>query len=240
MRNLEPIYYTGIEYFRGPDLQSLKANDYFVCLKNIRPLLAMDSFLKAEAGFYINWIKNLRSGGYDDLTSLRLHYYTKNNNPNEIPEVIQSFANNNPNTLSLYAPARELPNSNVPPEESDAYNLRFRNFLNSYTQIALDLLESLAEKKIRLLIANYRLNQYPLPTVQSCFEDVFKNNSKFYNQQEGNYTKQQLWEDFERSDSTAIWKHMFIEMLLPGDYPYYDSPIPDSFKKQFLKEIQLD
>lgn len=201
---------------------------YFDCIKVIKPLLADFNSSSSTPGFYIN----ISGNSSNRLNVVRLTFFTYN--PEETKKIIDRFLNNNTNVVSL--PLEDFRDENFKkPIEcriSEGYGgeeIRFRNFLNSYTHIGLDLLDYDILYS-RRLVAEYRLT-YSTQRI-SCkplFEHPFSRHSKFFNQLDG-YSIEQLWNDLNFWHSKGDWAHFLVNMLLPGDWIYAS----EDFQRFFL------
>lgn len=250
MNNLTIDNPFGVKFFRFSNLQPLNINGYFSCLNLIKPLFERQDFKDSTSGFYINYITNSEDGN-----SVRLTYFT--NNKAETSRAIKNFLNTNSNIVLFPSKdSYESGKGNIA-EGYGGENLRFRRFLNAYTQIGLDLL-GYNILYSRRLAAEYRLN-YSTQKI-SCkplFESAFTKHSKFFNQLDTS-SIEQLWKDLnfwhtiKNTNYVADWAHFLVNMLLPGDFtdiPYFvgffrnPNPEPPIIGKQkiiMLKIFNLD
>jgi len=238
MNDLSAKHLLGKEYFRFSSLESLDANRYFDCLNILKSLLRDPDFKKSTPGFYINYITNSIEDGDDGKNSIRLTYFTIDTS--KTLELIENFEKTNSDKIRIYhSKTTERPNKNSASLCTEE-ELRFRKFLNAYTQIGLDLLENFGRLCTRRLVATYRFNDFPLPSPKSFFKSVFYKHSEFFRQLNNIYSAQQLWEDLDRKDSRGVWVHFLVNMLLPGDFNIYGIPIPEEYKKLLFDKVKLD
>lgn len=243
MNSLPLKHSLGIEFFRFSDLESLDANGYFDCLDLLRPLFKNSDFRNSTPGFYINHITNRKENDDDGKDSVRLTYFTVN--AIETDGAIKNFVKMNSDKTRIYEPksstrlvAKEL-------KSCDPKLLKFRKFLNAYTQIGLDLLENFGRICTRRLVAKYRFDCHPHTPMWAIrpkpfFEPVFSRHSQFFRQLNDDYSTNQLWEDLKRVDEYGIWLHFLVNMLLPGDYNKYGYVIPKELKKVVLENKSLN
>lgn len=135
--------------------------------------------------------------------------------------------------------------------------LRFRNFLHTYTQIGLDLLDYDILYS-RRLVAEYRLTYSPQKiSCRPLFEPAFTEHSRFFNQLDTS-SVEQLWKDLNYwhpirdTGYVADWAHFLVNMLLPGDWIYMPKfttffinraskpPIVGEQKAEMLRMFNLD
>lgn len=231
MNSLSVIHKQGIEFFRLSDLRTLNVDRYFDCLDLMRSLFEDPRFKNSTPGFYINYITNKRESGNDGGNSVRLTYFTID--AAETIMTIKDFEKNNSDKIRIYeCKDTRRPNVNKITEECDEKLLRFRNFLNTYTQIALNLLENYGRLPTRKLITEYRLKhlQQNVPPNQ-FFETIFTKHSDYFVQLKDSFLANQFWQDLIRWDSHGFWLHFLVNMLLPNDLPYHIS-----IKERFHKE----
>jgi len=177
------------------------------------------------SGFYLNV-------GNGRLNSVRLSYFT--NNIKATKKVIQEFLDgtNSITLLDSKEPHRVRFSQNYGGNE-----LSFRRFLYTYTKIGLDLLK-FDVLYSRRLVAVYRLTYSPQKiSCKPLFESAFGKHSDYFGQLIGS-SQRQLWKDLnywhpiQNSQYCADWAHMFVNMLLPGDWIY----IPE-YSNLFLNRI---
>lgn len=197
---------------------------YFNCVKAIKSLLENFDSSSSIPGFYINISGNISN----HLNIVRLTFFT--NNPEETKKIIDKFLSNNTNVVSL--PLGDFGDENFKkPMEckiSEGYGgeeIRFRNFLNTYTHIGLDLLEYdiLYSRRVmseyRLTYSTQKISPRPL------FEPIFSKHSKFFLQLDSG-SIEKLWKDLyfwhpiRIPGCVADWTHFLVNMLLPGDWIY--------------------
>jgi len=211
----------GKKYLKTSDIL---IEGYFECIKAIKPLLANFDSSSSTPGFYINISENKSN----KLNIVRLTFFTYA--PGETEKIIEVFLKDNSNIISL--PVEDFNDKNfkkpIECKISEGYGgeeIRFRNFLNNYTHIGLDLLDYDVLYS-RRLVAEYRLTYSPRKT--SCkplFEPIFSKHSKFFNLLNDS-SKKQLWKDLDfwhtirGTDYVADWAHLLVNMLLPGDWIY--------------------
>jgi hypothetical protein len=230
-------------FFRFPNLKPLKkAEEYFSCLKLLRPLFGSSGFKASTLGYYLNY----------NTQSVRLTYFT--NNETETKEAIDNFLNENGGIALSECEAPKIGNI---AKRYGGDNLRFRRFLNTYTQIGLDLLDYDILYS-RRLVAEYRLT-YSTQKI-SCnplFEPAFTKHSKFFSQLD-TQSVEQMWEDLNfwhphpnKPGCVADWAHFLVNMLLPGDYIYTNNegpfinpsasaPITGSQKEEVLRRLNIE
>ncbi|MBZ9572158.1 hypothetical protein KJA15_02415 [Patescibacteria group bacterium] len=211
----------------------LKASDtpiegYFECIKAIKPLLANFDSSSSTPGFYINISENKSN----QLNIVRLTFFTYASEETE--KIIEIFLKNNSNIISL--PVEDFDDKNfkepIECKISEGYGgeeIRFRNFLNTYTHIGLDLLDYDILYS-RRLVAEYRLTYSPQRiSCKPLFEPPFIKHSKFFNQLD-DYSVEQLWNDLNFWHSKGDWTHFLVNMLLPGDWIFAS----ENFQRFFL------
>jgi len=197
----------GTAFFTSNNLKSLDIEEYFSCLNLLQPFLKSSDFVGSTEGFYINYIN-----------SVRLSYFI--NDKVKVIEIIKDFLNRNI-ALSLSRSLEEPKPDKVSVDYGD-HELRFRKFLNTYTQIGLDLLDY-DTLYSRRLVAEYRLiySRQKIPC-RSLFEPSFRKHSEFFNNLD-NLSVEQLWKDLDYwypigNGYVADWAHLLVNMLLPGDW----------------------
>jgi hypothetical protein len=205
-------------------ISDIPIEGYFECIKAIKPLLTNFDSSSSMLGFYINISENETNR----LNIVRLTFFTHDSEETE--KIIGPFLSNNTNVISL--PLEDFGDENfkepIECKISEGYGgeeIRFRNFLNIYTHIGLDLLDYDILFS-RRLVAEYRLT-YSTQKI-SCkplFKPVFSKHSKFFNLL-NNSSRKQLWKDLDfrhtikGTNFVADWAHFFVNMLLPGDWIY--------------------
>lgn len=192
-------------YFRFSVDQKLNDDEYFNCLRKIKNLFQDPDFESSIPGFYINFIRG----------SLRLCYYTID--VKKTRQAKEVFLGKNPE-IKIF--------SSQEPEEAqklkncDDNDLRFRNFLTTYSQIGLDLIDCNNFQYIRDLVAGYRFAYICVGRISSrpFFEAAFSKYSNFFNQMNLSMVEQ-FWKDLDRYDDEGRpdWAHYFVNMLLPYD-----------------------
>lgn len=237
MNNLPANHLLGIEFFRLADSKSLDSEGYFDCLDLLRTLFRKPDFENSTPGFYINYITNIEEGN-DGGNSVRLTYFTVD--AQETDNAIKNFVKMNNEKIGVYEATTTRRPITKDLENCDPALLRFREFLNTYTHIGLDLLENFGRLCTRRLIATYRFDDFPLPSSKSFFESLFYKHSEFFRKLSNDYSAQQLWEDLDRKDSRGVWVHFLVNMLLPGDFNTYGIPVPEEIKKLLLDKMKLD
>jgi len=235
MNNLTTDSPFGVIFLRFSDLKGLDVNRYFDCLRAVKPLLESSDFTDSTPGFYINYITNSEGGN-----SVRLTYFTENEAKTK--NAIEDFLNAN-SKIVLFSShdSKESQKGNIA-EGYGGENLRFRRFLNTYTQIGLDLLDYDILYS-RRLVAEYRLT-YSTQKIspKPLFEPAFNKHSKFFCQLDS-FDIEQLWKDLnfwhpiKISGYVADWTHFLVNMLLPSDWIYlrYIQTGELVFKDLFLK-----
>ena len=243
MNNLPREHQLGIEIFRLKDEKLSSPERYFDCIDLLRPLFSSSNFQNLTPGFYIN----IRTTP-DRKDSLRLTYHSID--APKTYKAIENFVKKEKDIKILKFDKTEEFEGTVRPEKKELFKcdnegLRFRKFLNAYTQIGLDLLQNFGRLCTRRLVAKYRLDCHPHApewTIRpkQFFEPVFNKHSQFFRELNGNYSADQLWEDLERADGKGIWLHFLVNMLLPGDWNEYGYVIPEELKKRILEHGHLD
>jgi len=225
--------------------------EYFKCLGLIRPLLKDPDFGSCTPGFYINYIAKS-----DIRPSVRLSYFTKDGAKTQ--RVIQAFADSNPD-VRLWKTV--CPHEKTVSKDYGGDELRFRNFLHTYTQIGLDLLDYDCLYS-RRLAAKYRLEYSPQgKPCRELFERALSKYSNFFKELKelDNCAVEQLWDDLEfwhcdEEGRIQQWVHFLVNMLLPGDpvslspalYPAIPGkilkrpPVTGQLREQILKAWKLD
>jgi len=209
MLNLPPKHLIGIEFFRFPDLHSLDCNDYFKCLDFIRPLLDNPDFKNATPGFYINHITN---GEDDNLNSLRITYYTIN--PGGTQDAIQKFVDQNADEITVFnSKCSNRPNKNEPLQEVENIELRFRNFLNTNTQIFLEVVREYGIEPLRKIIYEYRYNFLPQRIPPEVVLGLVFTLSKYFQQLQNDSLDKQYWKDLvSRFNANDFGLHFLVNM----------------------------
>ena len=218
--NLPKKHLNGRVFFSIPGLQLLTPEKYLDCIKLLKPLFKMPDFRDITPGFYINYIKdeNVPNGG------LRLNYYTVN--ATETIKAIEDYASENSEKIVLFK--RENADTNKPPEEyNDGDNekeLRFRNFLNTNTQIALDVLESF-EQPFRVLVYHYR--HFLLPNKmppELVFEPTFSKYSDVFRKLKNASLDTYYWKDLiYYHGENRVGLHFLVNMVAVDENYTYDS-----------------
>ncbi len=219
MNDLPAKHLLGIEFFRFGDLKSLDRETYFDCLDLLRPLFGKPDFKNSTPGFYINYITNIEKDN-DGGNSVRLTYFTVN--AQETDDAIKNFVKMNSDKIGVYEATTSRRPIKEDLESCDPKLLRFREFLNAYTQIGLDLLGNYGRQPTRDLIATYRFG-YLLQGIfpRQIFEPIFSRHSDFFKQLKTASFDQEFWDDLTRWDSYEFWLHFLVNMLLPSDPPYH-------------------
>jgi len=214
----------GKKYLKTSDIPTV---GYFECIKAIKPLMARFDSSSSTPGFYINCSVNKSN----QLNIVRLTFFT--HVPEETEKIIDIFLKNNTNVISLQVEDFKDASFKKPIEckISEGYGgeeIRFRNSLNTYTHIGLDLLDYDVLFS-RRLVAEYRLTYSPQKiSCKPLFEPIFFKHSKFFKLLD-DFSKKQLLEDLDfwhtirGTDYVADWAHFLVNMLLPGDWIYIPS-----------------
>jgi len=208
-------------------------NNYFVLLISIKEELREFESKFLITGFYINHINNASV-----QNSIRVTYFVIDKNKFIVEDEFKKISNNNKNNESPKGiPPGSLFGSGYPNIE----DLRGRQFLNTYSQIGLDLLDKLKTEYLYNLISSYRLKLIIDPRRKSyddisdskediklTFADTFNKNSDFYNKLNSNlYSADNLWEDLARyrivinnnNFSIGFFGHFLVNMfLIPDEY----------------------
>ncbi len=212
MNNLTIVNQWGIEFFRFSDLQSLSVDKYFSCLNLIKLLFEREDFKNSTAGFYLNHIANEHPND-DGGISVRLTYFTTNG---ETLEVIKNFIDKNQD-IKIY-PSGDRKDAHSGSISSLGEELRFRNFLNTYTQIGLDLSGNDTLLHFRNLISQYMSNYFPRrESGKALFEILFNSYSNFFKNLE-DIKRDQLWVDLMYCNSSSeCYPHFLANMFVITD-----------------------
>jgi hypothetical protein len=218
----------GKKYFKISDIP---IEGYFGCIKAIKPLLVNLDSNSSTSGFYIN----ISGNESNHLNVVRFTFFTYNTQ--EAKKIIDMFLSNNTNVVSLSLEDFGDEKFKEPMEckISDGYGgeeIRFRNFLNTYTHIGLDLLDYDILYS-RRLVAEYRLTYSPQRiSCRPLFEPPFVKHSKFFDKLD-DYSIEQLWNDLNFWHSKGDWAHFLVNMLLPGDWIFAS----EDFQRFFLNPM---
>lgn len=213
MNNLITDEQWGIEFFRFSDLQSLNVDRYFSCLNLMKSLFEGPDFKIPTTGFYLNHISN-RHPDDDGGISVRLTYFT--NNSEKTKEAIKNFINNR--DIKIY-PSKDRTDPHSAPISAFGEEPRFRNFLNTYTQIGLDLLNNNTLLQFRILISEYMSRLFPRRiSGQSLFEHFFNSHSNFFKIKLDKLRREQLWKDLSYFPSRSeCYPHFLANMFVVSD-----------------------
>jgi hypothetical protein len=210
----------GRAYMKHP--HSTGVDGYFKLIDLIRPLLELSGFQHCVSGFYINF-NDKRNCGSDDL---RLSYFASDDA--QAFSLIDEFTKSTgvilfksecaqKKTLSVDYGGRA-----IQPNEQKRFELRFRKFLHTYTQIGLDLLED--REAARMLVAEYRLRFFSeRKNAESFFRDAFEKSKKFIVLEgalQNQFIKDLIFMyDYPGKPNMELdWAHLMVNMLLPGDW----------------------
>jgi hypothetical protein len=206
-------------------------DEYFSLLNTIKKKLREFESKSLITGFYINRINSA-----DVKNSLRVTYFVADKNKLIVEEKFRKISNyNDNNEAPKKFPLGSLFGSGYP----DIDDLRGRQFLNTYCQIGLDLLEKLDVKSVYDLISRYRLKIIIDPQrklydaisnskedIKLAFADVFSQKSDFFNKLNSSlYSADNLWEDLARyriivnnnNSSIGFLGHFLVNMFLIPD-----------------------
>ena len=191
-----------------------KFHNYYSSLDAIRPLIRGDQWAQYVTGYYINITR--------DFEAVRLSYWTTS--PEHTKKVVNQFVENQ----GLH----HAQNPTIPSRtrNSDGYGgeeMRFRRFLAIYTQIGLDIMER-DLLNARCLFATFRWQVMRAGrSYKPHFLKTFQNHSAFFNSLTSN-EKKQFWLDLANwpDPDQVDWAHMFVNMVLGGDW----FPIWDNFR----------
>lgn len=245
--NLSKKHQTRITWLGCPHSRPLSVREYLDCIEFLRPLFERIDFQNLISGFYIN---SAEENAGEKRLSFRVTYFT--NSPLKIRKIIKNFEKKHSDKIKIYSFnlsfRRELFKSLIfflNPKECDDDMWRFNKFLNTYTQIGLDLLKNFGELCSRRLVAEYRLDYHPLTrqqraTPKEFFEPIFDKHSQFFRELRENYSANQLWEDFTKADRKGVRLHFLVNMFLALDLNPYGGVISEQTKRNFLNEIELD
>jgi hypothetical protein len=209
----------GIEFFRFPNLETLDPDKgYFDCIDLLRPLFEEDDFRKSTPGFYINYITDED----DKKNSMRLTYYSID--AVKTHKAILNFIERNKDKIAIFFSKK----GTVRPDKKELQSyegeeFRFRNFLNAYTKIALDLLKNYGRQQARELVFLYR--HYFLPNKirpESIMGTIFVNYSDFFKQLKDSSLDKQFWEDLVHNfHGKDFGLHFLVNMMAVREGAYY-------------------
>jgi hypothetical protein len=205
----------GIFFVKGSD--GLKYDSYFKTINSLRSLFDDKRFKEVVDGFYISCIDG----------DTRISYFVDSRRAEKSIKLFQEFFVKNE--------IEEIKNHSFPHEDIIAqdyggsfYEQRFRNFLNNYTQIGLELLQGNILHSRRLFtIYRYHVRQASI-SFESFFEPTFMKYSQFY-ASFSNEEKKQFFEDLKMRPQPTEWAHMMVNMIVGCDF--YPPPYPLPFEK---------
>jgi len=204
----------GVMYIAPNNHNTDNFNKYFKSVERLQPFLRSEELESHITGFYLS----MWDGG-----GIRFSYFTKK--PRKTPTyLVEEFT-----SLGF----SEFQKNQKPHDEKFVYyhgknktNLEFRRFLQLITNIGLDLL-NFDILYSRRLVAKYRLDIAPLGiSCKSYFMPAFKR-LPYYNSLSPE-NQNELFDGLDYWHSPCEdWAHMFVVMLLPGDWIYSQRPIFD-------------
>lgn len=212
MNNLSIQDRWGTEFFRLSDLYSLNISNYFLCLNYLKSLFGTEEFCRSTSGFYLNHIKN-RHPNDDQGISVRLTYFTSDG---KTLNVIKNLIVQNPN-IKIY-PSADREDSHPGEVSTLGEEFRFRNFLNTYTQIGLDLISGDNLIQFRELISEY-MSQYFSRYISGniLFDNFLRLKSEFYNNLDESRRKE-FWKDLLYCTSfNECYPHFLANMFIIAD-----------------------
>lgn len=208
----------GVEFFRLPDLKSLTPPGYFYCIKILRPLLNDPDSQNCTPGFYLNYITNVPDDG---LNSVRITYYTTD--PAKSLELIQKFVDQQSDKIAIFnSQWTSRPKADDPITEVEGEELAFRNFLNTNTQISLDLLENYGLEPLHKLVYAYRYTKLPQRiSPKTIFEPVFSKYSPFLQMLKTQSLDKNYWDGLMHLfHGTEFGLHFLVNIALVPESPY--------------------
>lgn len=210
-------YLGGREFFRLVDSRSLDTRGYFLCLKYLRSLFQNAKFKDLTPGFYINFITIPDDNG----NGVRLQYYTIN--PTLTLQLIFDFIFKNKDRLSIFKSKETFrPDLNQPLEEPDEKGYKFQNFLNTNTQIVLDVLENYGEHSLQKLVYDYRYIHLPQRTPpEVIFESVFIQHSNFFRELKKQNLSKEYWQGLTYMfNGVDYGLHFLVNIAAIQESPY--------------------
>ena len=204
----------GVMYIILNNIQLSDNDKYFNGIEKLQSFLRSKELESYLTGFYLSIWNN---------SSIRFSYFTKT--PRKTPSFLDEI-------FTSLGFVKFLPDKNKKPHDvtfssyhgKNKTDLEFRKFLQLITNIGLDFLnwDILYSRR---LVAKYRLEIAPLGvSCKSYFTPAFKK-IPYYN----SLTSKQRKELFDGLDywhtSWEDWAHMFVVMLLPGDWIYFKNPL---------------
>ncbi len=210
-------YLGGREFFRLADSQTLDMQKYFLCLRFLQPLFKKSEFKNSTPGFYINFVTVPDDNG----NCVRLQYYTIN--PANILQLILDFISENKDNISIFESKETFrPDPNQPLEEPDEKGYKFQNFLNTNTQIVLDVLENYGEQSLQKLVYDYRYIHLPQRTPpEAIFESVFIQHSSFFRKLKNKNLEKEYWQGLTHLfNGVDYGLHFLINLIAVQESPY--------------------
>lgn len=210
----------GQEFFRLAETPVLDVEGYFRVIKTIRPLLKDVAFENSTPAFYLNYI---RDDQLDNYGSLRMSYYSID--IKKTLEVINKFILDNSNKVISFSPKQHQKPDLVQEMSSvKKEDIKFPIFLNTNTQIVLDLLESYGALPLQKLVLEYRYFYLPLRVPpEVIFEPIFSKHSIFLKELKTESLDKQYWEDLVNFfDKRDFGLHFLVNMVVPKHESPYD------------------
>ena len=218
MYNLPKKHINGRVFFAVPGSQLLTPEKYFGYIDMVRALIESINFQKSTLGFYINYIRDENTPN----AALRFNYYTTD--AKTTIESIENFASSNLDKISIFK--REPADISRPKEEyNDGENedeLRFRNFLNVNTHIALDVLKDFGAMPFQVSVHCYRhywLGAKVMP--ETIFGPIFEKHSNYFRELIKLSLDKNYWRDLvflHRDKNYGL--HFLVNMMTFPDPPY--------------------
>ena len=181
---------------------------YYISLDAVRPLLSSDGWKKYVTGYYINV-----AGDHD---TVRVSYFTPD--IEDTNKFIKQFLNENNLEIT------EWSHTDKPVKISSGYGgeeMRFRQFLSTYTPIGLEIMKAdLLNARCLLVTFRWQVILARMP-FEPHFKKTFEQQSPFYNCLSPE-EKDQFWRDMTNWPNPPQygWAHFLINMVLGVDCPW--------------------
>lgn len=216
MNRIPSRYLVGSAYFRLSDSEILEPENYFKCLKLIKPLFTRQDFRESTPGFYINYIRVSEF----PVGTLRLTCFSIDG-----ATTCRSIENFVSETSAITQFQNDIETGPVPANGQNIEEMKFWNCLDTITQIVLDLLgdKTLNWQGFQSLVWGYRTSLLPLKiSPRIIFEPVFKKHSEAYRELSNDGFEDQYWDTLFRTFPPGIPLHFLINMTLTFDDSIYD------------------
>jgi len=191
-------------FLKEPD--GIQYNNYYSTINAICPLLKGNDWNECVTGYYINVAGN--------MDAVRLSFFA--DDPQNAMKCKDDFCSEN-NIIEIQP--CEYPHEVKISEGYGGEELRFREFLHTYTLIGIDLIGA-DLLNARCLFATFRLQvMRSRQDYKPHFEGTFEKHSQTYlSLSEEN--KEQFWSDLSHwpNPPQVDWVHMMVNMILPGDF----------------------